>query len=239
MLLCPRDFPGKSTGAGCHFLLQGVFLTQGSNLSLLHLLHWQVDSLPLSHQGSPGKTILISPVSFYFSHHVYWKIWNEPWFLLLVAGSSGHQRMLGEKTQEAVLGCCGREGEEAIEWEKGKHRTSRGAAKRRRGWWCACSLKSTYQFHLQQTHHYMKAKTRTTVTSSINEKQALVPRELCSTGTRLTSQPVFVPSAACRLVPLPSHLQRGPERKPLCLCVPLSSLICSSVTGGSRGRSSH
>ena len=31
------------------FLLRGIFLTQGSNLSLLCLLHWQVDSLPLSH----------------------------------------------------------------------------------------------------------------------------------------------------------------------------------------------
>ena len=27
-LLCPWDFPGKNTGAGCHFLLQGIFLTQ-------------------------------------------------------------------------------------------------------------------------------------------------------------------------------------------------------------------
>ena len=29
-------FPGKSTGVGCHFLLQGIFLAQGSNLCLLH-----------------------------------------------------------------------------------------------------------------------------------------------------------------------------------------------------------
>ena len=43
------DFPGKNTGVGCHFLLQGVFLTQGLNLHLLHLLRWQADSLPLSH----------------------------------------------------------------------------------------------------------------------------------------------------------------------------------------------
>ena len=28
--------PGKNTGAGCHFLLQGIFPTQGSNLGLLH-----------------------------------------------------------------------------------------------------------------------------------------------------------------------------------------------------------
>ena len=47
----PWDFLGKSTGVGCHFLLQRIFLTQGSNL---WLLHWQGDSLSLSHQGSPG-----------------------------------------------------------------------------------------------------------------------------------------------------------------------------------------
>ena len=35
-LLCPWDFPGKNTGVGCHFLLKGIFQTQGSNLSLLH-----------------------------------------------------------------------------------------------------------------------------------------------------------------------------------------------------------
>ena len=35
-LLCPWDFPGKSTGMGCHFLLQGIFPTQGSNPCLLH-----------------------------------------------------------------------------------------------------------------------------------------------------------------------------------------------------------
>ena len=30
-LLCPWDSPGKNTGVGCHFLLQGIFLTEGSN----------------------------------------------------------------------------------------------------------------------------------------------------------------------------------------------------------------
>ena len=48
-LLCPWDSSGASTRVGCHFLLQGLFLTQGSNLSLLHcrqiLYH-------LSHQGN-------------------------------------------------------------------------------------------------------------------------------------------------------------------------------------------
>ena len=41
LLLCPRDSPGKNTGVGCHFLLQGIFPTQGSNPRLLCLLHWQ------------------------------------------------------------------------------------------------------------------------------------------------------------------------------------------------------
>ena len=40
-LLCPWDFPGKNTGVGCLALLQGIFPTQGLNLHLLCLLHWQ------------------------------------------------------------------------------------------------------------------------------------------------------------------------------------------------------
>ena len=45
------DSPGKSTRVDCHFLLQGIFLTQGSNLGLLY---WQADSLPASvKKGSP------------------------------------------------------------------------------------------------------------------------------------------------------------------------------------------
>ena len=43
--LCPWDSPGKTTGVDCHFLLQGIFSTQRSNLGLLH---WQEGSLPLS-----------------------------------------------------------------------------------------------------------------------------------------------------------------------------------------------
>ena len=35
-LLCPRAFPGKNTGVGCHFLLQGIFPTQGLNPVPLH-----------------------------------------------------------------------------------------------------------------------------------------------------------------------------------------------------------
>ena len=41
--LCPWDFLGKNTGVGCHFLLQGIFSTQGSNPCLQHLLPCQAD----------------------------------------------------------------------------------------------------------------------------------------------------------------------------------------------------
>ena len=49
------DFPGKNTGVDCHALLQGIFPTQGSNLHLLCLLHWQAGSFPLA---PPGKSLL-------------------------------------------------------------------------------------------------------------------------------------------------------------------------------------
>ena len=49
-LLRPWDFPGKSTEVGCHFLLQGIFPTQGLNPGLPHL---QVDALP---SKPPGKS---------------------------------------------------------------------------------------------------------------------------------------------------------------------------------------
>ena len=42
------DSPGKNDRVSCHGLLQGIFLTWGSNLSLLCLLHWQTDCLPLA-----------------------------------------------------------------------------------------------------------------------------------------------------------------------------------------------
>ena len=47
------EFSRKNTGVGCHFLLQGNFLTQGSNLHLLCLLHCETGSLPLALPGKP------------------------------------------------------------------------------------------------------------------------------------------------------------------------------------------
>ena len=52
MVCLSVEFSSKNTGVGCHFLLQGIFLIEGSNPHLLHLLHWQADSLLI---GPPGK----------------------------------------------------------------------------------------------------------------------------------------------------------------------------------------
>ena len=56
-LLCPWDSPSKNTGVGCHFLLQGIFPMQGSNLSLLCLLHCRQMLYHLSHQGEASYII--------------------------------------------------------------------------------------------------------------------------------------------------------------------------------------
>ena len=57
------DFPGQNTGVGCHAFL----LTQRWNL--LHLLHWQVDSLPL---GFPVAQLVKNPPAMQ-------EIWFHPW----------------------------------------------------------------------------------------------------------------------------------------------------------------
>ena len=51
--LCPWDSPGKTTGVGYHFLLQGIFLTQGLNLCLPHCMQ-------ILYYLIPGKYIIIS-----------------------------------------------------------------------------------------------------------------------------------------------------------------------------------
>ena len=49
------NFPGKNTGASCHFLLQGIFPIQRWKLCLLCLLRWQMDTLPLAPPGKPSQ----------------------------------------------------------------------------------------------------------------------------------------------------------------------------------------
>ena len=67
--------------SGCYFFLQGIFQTQGLNLSLLCLLHWQACSLPLG----PPENPKLGYVSFSFQlimninyNHGYKKTNAEP-----------------------------------------------------------------------------------------------------------------------------------------------------------------
>ena len=66
-LLCPWYLPRKNTRVGCHFLLQGIFLTQGSNLYLLHcrwfLYPWSTEKPSMSHQRSPKDDEWVSEVT--------------------------------------------------------------------------------------------------------------------------------------------------------------------------------
>ena len=59
----PRDFPGRVL-EDCHGLLQGIFPTQGRNLSPLGVLHCQAGSLPLTCLGSRAR---------YISQHRPWR----------------------------------------------------------------------------------------------------------------------------------------------------------------------
>ena len=62
-LLCPWDSHSKNIGVGCQFLVQGIFLGQELNPSLLYR---QADSLPLSHQGhTPTCVCVLSRVQLF------------------------------------------------------------------------------------------------------------------------------------------------------------------------------
>ena len=54
-LLCSWGSPGKNTGVGCHFVLQGIFLTQGSNLRLLHWRFFTTEPPIAAAKRGPGK----------------------------------------------------------------------------------------------------------------------------------------------------------------------------------------
>ena len=67
-LLCPWHSPGGNTGVGCHFLLQGIFPTQGSNPHLLHcrwiLYHWTTREA-LVPEREPLKSFATYPSCFF------------------------------------------------------------------------------------------------------------------------------------------------------------------------------
>ena len=67
-------FSRREYWVGCLAHLQGIFPTQGSNLRLLHLLHWQAGSLPLA---PPGKPLTVISECYYVATYraVYMGLW--------------------------------------------------------------------------------------------------------------------------------------------------------------------
>ena len=61
-------FPSKNAEPNCHSLLQGIFPTQRLNP---HLLHWQVDSLPLSHLRNPFQEGINYKLGIYSSEMLF------------------------------------------------------------------------------------------------------------------------------------------------------------------------
>ena len=94
-LLCSWNFLGKNIGVGCHFLLQGIFPTQRSNLLLFCVLHWQMDSLTPHHLGSPRKWLCpLCEVTSVTSNSL-WRHEPEPTSLVCPWDSPGKSSTVG------------------------------------------------------------------------------------------------------------------------------------------------
>ena len=81
-------FQARNPGVVCPFLLQDIFPAQGSNPHLLHLLHWQADSLPLA---PPGKPMALEK-------GLCWENWNRHSLPLLLPSACLHRVSLGPST---------------------------------------------------------------------------------------------------------------------------------------------
>ena len=81
-LLCPWDFPGKNTAVGCHFLLQGIILIQGTNgvscifcigrQILHHCATREAQTDFYTHPNVYVETLI--PKEILFSNGTFWKI---------------------------------------------------------------------------------------------------------------------------------------------------------------------
>ena len=72
------DSPGKNPGVGCHALLQGIFLTQGSNQGLLRCRRIPYQ---LSHHGSPQSQAMDTQSS--------WTSTSQSWQLVRAQAGLG------------------------------------------------------------------------------------------------------------------------------------------------------
>ena len=106
-LLCPWDSPDKSTGVACHSLLQGIFLTQGLNLGLLHCRQILYG---LSHQGSPTDLELSSKLlNHSWPQFPYWKMGGRGIQYFFI-----HQTIV--RVNEVIHSACSRGPEGSHQW---------------------------------------------------------------------------------------------------------------------------
>ena len=106
-LLCPWDPPGKNTGVGCHAFLQGIFLTQGSNLCLSCFLHGQAGSLPVAPPGKLWASVCVCVCTNIHAHthtHLFYvnKCFLEDAKLQVIISIF---QALGE-TSRSMSSCC-------------------------------------------------------------------------------------------------------------------------------------
>ena len=96
-LLCPWNSPGKNTGVGCHFLLQGTFPTHGSNLGRPHCrqsfhpltTHLQMGRTFSGYYSRDSATCLLNPIFFSLWMH------RDPTPVLLPGESHGWRSLVG------------------------------------------------------------------------------------------------------------------------------------------------
>ena len=105
-------FQARITKAGCYFLLQGIFLTQGSKPCFLCLLHWQVDSLPLKNHGL-FRLLSSVPTPWSYSMNIYSLKWAElqtfPSLLFVLLSASLQENPSPLLSLPKVnLACCSR-----------------------------------------------------------------------------------------------------------------------------------
>ena len=79
--------------SGLHFLLQGVFPTQGWNP---RLLHWQVGSLLLSHLGSP--MVRYTGIDFYWNFSIIM-------YIYFLSSNFSHNNILHSCKQQIFTEC--------------------------------------------------------------------------------------------------------------------------------------
>ena len=93
-LLCPLNFSGKNTGVDSRFLLHGIFPTQELNQSLLHLLHWQADSLSLC------QNVGLWFILYICAYCICWRVQKHDFINL------DHQNTLTQKYVYFIIKLC-------------------------------------------------------------------------------------------------------------------------------------